>query len=174
MEVTLTASPDAPDGFPFEEKKARHALGLTEDEMRALRKTHLAGGSHFVKYKKRLFLSAGGADKLFAAAGQPFPKKTAADQEGLDAVDPAPAKCATAPVTLRVVRNDLRHHHMILACPQDDDPDRPKKTLRVRVRDPKSFIRRTEIPVIPVEGYNDLFDLDHSRPRARQTVKSNQ
>lgn len=167
MDVTLIASPDALPEFPFEERIVRHKLGLTEDELRALRKTHLKEDLHFTRHKKRLFLSPEGVDKLFAAAGQPIPKKIAAAKEGLNPGDPAAKKTAPEIVTLMVVRTDLKNRHMILACDLDDDPDRPKAPLRVRVNSTANFVRRMQIPAVLVDGYSDLYDLARAVPRKK-------
>lgn len=167
MAVVITISPDAPSRFPFEEKTARHKLGLTEDEMRALRKTRLTGSIHFVKHKKRLFLSAEGVDILFAAAGQPAPQKVTTGQEGINPGDQKAKKEPPSIVTLRVVRTDLANKHILLACPHDDDPDRPKRSVRVRVRSTANFTRRMEIPAFLVDGYEDLYDLARSAPRKK-------
>lgn len=165
--VVIVASADGPPKFPFEEKDVRGKLGLTEDELRALRKTHLAGSVHFVKFKKRIWLSAEGVDKLFMAAGQPIPEKTAAALQGLNAGDGEPKKTAAEVVTLLVVRTDLANRHLLLACAKEDDPDRPKKPLRVRVRVTVNFLRRMEIPAVLVDGYDDLYDMARPLPRKK-------
>lgn len=165
-DATLMPSPDAPIGFPFEEKRARFALGLNKDECRALRKAHLTD-SDFAIHKKRLFLSAAAFEKLQAAVGTAVPQKSGNRAGAPFPLDSTPKKSAPTVETLLVVRNDLANTHLILACAQTDNPDCPKKPLRVRVRDTTNFTRRMEIPAVLVDGYADLYDLARALPRSK-------
>jgi hypothetical protein len=163
-ETNLTPSPGAPEGWPYEENRVRHRMGLTKDEMRALRQEKLTPFTDFTVYKKRVWLSAAASSRLLGMAGAKVKKtrgRTTAE-DGSPVKKPPPEI-----VTLRVVRCDLRNPHLLLACPADQDPDRPKTTLRVRVRSAENFARRMELPAVLVDGHTDLFDLAHGLPRKK-------
>ncbi len=83
------------------------------------------------------------------------------------ALKEASPKKPAAIETLIVVRADLANPHLLLACSQDDNPERPARPLRVRVRDSVNFTRRMQIPAALVDGYTDLYDLARSLPRKK-------
>jgi hypothetical protein len=157
----------APVDFPFAEKNVRQKIGLPKDDLRALRRAHLTAAD-FTIHKKALYLTRGAVEKLFTAAAQlPAKSRCARSEDDPGAVKTAPAKKTAEVETLLVVRTDLKNPHLLLACPKGDDPDRPEKPLRVRVRSTVNFIRRMEIPAILVDGYTDLYDLARSAPRKK-------
>ena len=168
-ETNLPPATGAPPGFPHEENQVRRRMGLSRDVMRALRQEKLAPASDFTVHKKRVWLSAAAAARLLGMADAKV-KKTCCGKGTVDggAVKTAVAKKAPpGPVALRVVRCDLRNRHLILACPADQDADRPKTTVRVRVRSAENFKRRMELPAVLVEGHTDLYDLARGLPRKR-------
>lgn len=166
-ETDLLPTPGAPAGFPYEENHLRYKMGLTKEDMRRHRQEHLMPSTDFTVHKKRVYWSLAAVRRLLAVLS-PSPKKNAPAPPARSGADPAPAK-TTPPeiVTLRVVRCDLPNKHMLHACLPTEDPDRPKKTLRVRVRDTANFVRRMELPALRVEGYTDLYDLAHALPRKK-------
>jgi hypothetical protein len=155
--MELTASGDAPAGFPFEEKRARIALGLNKDDARALRKRAL-GEADFVIHKKRLYLSAAALEKMRAGLSA----TGAASCPGSIVSEP-PAEIES----LRVVKADLKNRRLILACSAEDDLLQPKRPLRVRVRSQVNFRPGMEIPARRVAGYADLYDLTRPCPRKK-------
>jgi hypothetical protein len=172
-ETDLPPTPGAPPGFPHEENGVRHVMGLTKDQMRALRHGELTAAIDFKIFKKRIYLSAAGAQRLLNSTGLPPAKKTPESCLSTTTDDGAPVKNVPAKKTpaeivqLRVVRCDLRNPHLLLACAAAEDPDRPKTTVRVRVRSVANFIRRMELPALLVDGHTDLYDLAHALPRKR-------
>lgn len=163
-ELNVPAAPEAPPGFPYEEKRARAALGLHKDDMRALRKAKLSTADWTV-YKKRVYLSHAALQAIAAAVQAPSLKKNAPASQIERRHDPDPA--TALPVTLRVVRTDLANDHLLLACDDDDDPDHPKRPLRVRVRTTAHFVRGMQIPARLVPGYDDLYELTRPLPRKK-------
>jgi len=153
--------PQAPEGFPFEEKRVRYGLGLNKNEAREIRKRLLSEGD-FAIYKKRLYLSQGALEKMRSAV-QP---KTDGSSPGSIVREPEPLKAAL-PETLRVVNPNLKNPHMILACAAEDRVDQPQRPLRVRVRSQAHFVTGMEIPAIQVAGSLDLYDLARACPRKR-------
>lgn len=155
---------------PIPEKIARLRLGLNKDDIRALRQQHLKEGEHWVLHSKRVYLSPAGVELLFAAAGQ---KNAAASPSSIPAVPEALKDLPAEEVKLRVVKNNLANRYMVLACPADDDPDRPKQVVRVKVRNARSgpdmrenLIRRMEIPARLV-ARPDLYELARPMPRKK-------
>jgi hypothetical protein len=166
----LNPSPDAPAGFPYLEKTARQKIGLPKDDMRALRRAHLKEGD-FVIHKKALYLSQGAVDTLLAAAEQLSVKsRPAQSSSNSGPVKIAPPKKAPAPERLLIVNATLSNKRMLHCCAADEDPDRPKKLLRVRVRSQEGFRIRTAIEAQLVEGYDDLYDLVSKYPRKKQNL----
>ena len=168
-EPNLTPTPDAPEGWPYEESQVRHRLGLGRDEMRALRRAHLAPFTDFTLYKKRVYLSAAAVTRLLGMADAKLKKScgSAMAGDGGGVKSELAKKAAPAVVPLRVVRADLRNRHLILCCPAGEDPDRPQTTVRVRVRSAENFTRRMELPAVLAEGHRDLYDLARPLPRKR-------
>lgn len=170
----------APSGFPISEKKARAGIGLSRDEIRALRSQHLTEGTHFTRGKQQsVWLTQAGLDLLTTLAGANV-KKTCGPVTTDDLATSRTkllnlfrTRAFLAPpvpssnVHLRVVNCTLKNLHLLLACPLDDDPDRPKTTVRVRVRSTLNFVRHMEIPARLVDGYTDLYDLARSCPRKK-------
>lgn len=185
----LTPQKDAPPGFPFSEKKARGHLGVTRDEMRALRNRLLTEGTHYIRGKQQaVWLNDAGVAALTAAQCPDAP--TAGEHAGdPNALESTPVKSAlinilrqrveqlqkngapTAPTDattkLLVVNCQLKNPRMLIACALDDDPFRPVRTVRVRVNSTANFTRRMEIPVQLVAGYTDLFELTRKCPRQK-------
>lgn len=168
--------------YPISEKKARGQIGLTRDEIRALRNRHLSEGLHYARGKQQsVWLNQAGLDVLLAnlapretvtrnraVGGNPHvlhPVK--AQLLNLLATRVAQLQKTPAPVTLRVVNCALKHPHLIVACALDDDPHRPKRPVRVRVNRTDNFIRGMEIPAQPVAGYTDLYELTRKCPRQK-------
>ena len=171
-----------PEHFPIAEKKARARLGVSRDELRAIRNAHLVEGTHYVRGQQHsVWLSEAGLAALSAAVLDQSQKTAPA--RSLDDLATSRAKLLSllrargyvaptaepdpAEIRLLVVRADLRNARLLLACAIDDDPDRPKKTVRVRVRSAENFVRRMEIPVRLVAGYDDLYDLARNCPRQK-------
>lgn len=166
----MRASPDAPDGFPFEEKNARHLAGLTKDEMRAWRQKHFTLAVDFILHKKRIFLSTAGVEKLRTATGQPPAAKTSYTKrtDDPDTAKSAVTKKTAAPavVTVRVMR-PTRNPHIVHVCADDDNPDAPRRVLRLRVRSAERFVRRMAVPALLADGYDDLYDVAGPYPRKK-------
>lgn len=60
---------DHPDGFAISEKKARAQLGVTRDDIRALRNKHLTEGTHYARGKQQsVWLNEAGLTQLLASA----------------------------------------------------------------------------------------------------------
>lgn len=170
---------DHPDQFAISEKKARAALGLTRDDIRALRNAHLTEGTHYARGKQHsVWLNDAGLTALHTAAAPQatlLPERAAAPMAR--ELHPVKAQLLdllrarvdqlqkTAPLQLRVVNCTLKHPHMILACALLDDHHRPKVSLRVRVNTTKNFLRGMVIPVQAVAGYTDLYELTRKCPR---------
>lgn len=165
--MTLAPVPGGPAGYPFPEKKARHHLGVTEDEMRALRNRHLIETLHFARGKQQaVWLNQDAVAVLEAMTAPPETgdKQTPSTPR---TAEPDPVKKAPAEIILLVVNCTLKHRYLLLACAPGEDPDRPQKTVRVRVNATGNFVRRMEIPVRLVEGYDDLYDLTRRCPRQK-------
>lgn len=156
----LAEQKEAPEGFPFEERRLRYRLGLTVKDMRDLRR-RVVSAAEFTIHKKRLYLSQAALAKLQEALGQ----KTAGPRLEPGASEKAPVK--TEVQTLKVVRADLKNRRMILACVLDDRLEQPKRPLRVRVQEPGNFVVGMEIPARQVAGYADLYDLARACPRQK-------
>jgi len=154
----LERSPEAPEGFPFAEKMARQKAGLSEEDFRALRGKHLRKDVDFVYHYKAIYLTAGALKKI---APQLTPVESNAAPGGI---------AAAGSVKLLVVRNDLKNPRLLLACAEGEDPDRPKKTVRVRVRSTEGFRIRSAIEGRLVLGYSALFDLVSRYPRKQPPV----
>lgn len=165
MTDLLSADPNAPTGFPFPEKIARQKAGLSEEDMRALRNQRLVKDVDFKYHKKAVFLSASALQKI-APLLQASPVEKAQDAP----IPEQPTAIAPAAQSLLVVRTDLANRRILLACLEGDNPDRPKKTVRVRVRSTEGFRRRGEIEGRLVPGYQDLYDLVSKYPRKKQTI----
>lgn len=161
MPDLLLRSEDAPDGFPFAEKIARQKIGLLEEDMRRLRTAKLKQGLDFVYHKKAIFLSAEALQKIAPALG------VSLETEPQDAAIPVPGEAIASPVRLLIVRADLANKHILVCCPYDQDPDRPKNTVRVRVKSKEGFRNRTAIEARLVPGYEDLYDLTSKYPRRK-------
>lgn len=160
----LNPTPGGPEGYPYTEKTARYHLGVSKDEMRALRHLHLREREHFVRGKQAsVWLNTDAVAALEALAGCPVAGDGKKRAPALIPVEFAPVP--DVEVTLLVVNARLKNRFLLLACPADDDPDRPKKTVRVRVQKTVNFERRMEIPARLVAGYNDLYDLNCNCPR---------
>jgi hypothetical protein len=171
-----------PDGYPISEKKARGQIGVTRDEMRALRNKHLTEGTHYARGKQQsVWLNAAGLDCLLKAIAptSSLQEKRAATPNAREC-DPVKAqllsllteRIATLQKTpesrqLRVVSANLQFKHMLIACALDDDHFRPAQPLRVRVNNNANFVRGMEIPVQLVAGYTDLFELTRKCPRQK-------
>ena len=140
----------APDGFPFAENHVRAQLGWSKDEIRAARKSQLVL-SDFTRHKKRVFLTAQAAAKL---AGAVSVQKTARARPGSISDDSAPLLRS-----LKVCRINVPNPRLVLACPEDEDPDHPRTILRVRIKPGTTLLRREPIVVRAVPPYTDLFDL---------------
>lgn len=181
--MDLKPTPGGPEGFPFSEKKVRAALGVSRDEVRALRTSRLTEGVHFARGKQMsVWLNQSGVDALMPPAAQssaqPPETRSGPNADDSGAKKPAPGETPKDPntqtpkpeaevVTLRVVHCSLKNPHLLLACADKEDPDRPEKTVRVRVRSTANFTRRMEIPATLVAGYSDLYDLACRCPRQK-------
>src|SRR5690242_7997694 len=128
ISLNLNPSSASPAGFPFLEQRVRAALGWNADEMRQARKNRLLP-THFRLFKKRIYLSGEAVALLSNGLGEPPPKKTAAARPAANADDPQPL-----PRAMRVVKAAVTNPRIILACPQEEDPLRPKTLLRVRIK----------------------------------------
>jgi hypothetical protein len=170
---------DHPNHFPISEKKARAALGLTRDDIRALRKEHLTEGTHYARGKQQsVWLNDAGLTALHAAAA---PRTTLLPERAAGPVarelHPVKAQLLdllrarvvelqkTAPLQLRVVTANLQFKHMLIACALTDDHHRPKTPLRIRVNNNANFLRGMLVPVQIVAGYTDLYELTRKCPR---------
>jgi len=160
--MELRPSEGAPAGFPFEEKMARHALGLNKDDARALRKAHLEEGDYVI-HKKRLYLSTEAVAKLGRVLEKTRGSSIVRNGDPKESVPAEPAPI----VALRVVRADLKNRRMILACVPEDELAHPKRPLRVRVKAQANFVPGMEIPAQLVAGYADLYDLARACPRRK-------
>ena len=181
--IDLQPTVGAPSGFPFEESTVRKKLGLTKDDLRPWRKKRLVEGADFITHKKRLYWNAGAVRQAFEQFGlsaPPLPGEPGAStiphdreaEKGDVAREPEPVTAPPGPPAIEqllVVRADLANRRMLQACPKGDNPERPKRLLRVRVRSADNFIRGMEIPAIRVEAYGmtDLYDLARALPRKR-------
>jgi len=145
-----------PEGFPFAEKMAIQKAGLSEEDVRHVRQRLLRKDVDFVYHKKAIFLTAQGL-KVIAPQLEPLDSKKSPDG-GI-----AAPEC----VKLLIVRNDLKNRRLLLACLEGDNPDRPQKTVRVRVRTQEGFRIRTGIEARAVPGYDDLYDLTSKYPRKK-------
>ena len=152
----LEPATEHPEGFPFAEKMAVQKAGLSEEDVRHVRQRLLRKDVDFVYHKKAIFLTAQGL-KVIAPQLEPLSEKNA-QGGGI-----AAGEC----VKLLIVRTDVKNRRMLLACPEGDDPDRPKKTVRVRVRSQEGFRIRTAIEARLVAGYEDLYDLTSRYPRKK-------
>lgn len=168
--------------YPFSEKKARAQIGVTRDEMRALRNTHLTEGTHYARGKQQsVWLNQAGLDVLLATLS---PSETLTRNRAVGGnphvLHPVKATLLSllrtrvaqlqktpAEIRLRVVNGNLQFKHMLIACALEDDFHRPQRPLRVRVNTNANFIRGMEIPVQLVAGYTDLFELTRKCPRAK-------
>jgi hypothetical protein len=178
-----TPQKDFPDGFPISEKKARAQIGVTRDEMRALRNTHLIEGTHYARGKQQsVWLNQAGLAVLLATLG---PSETLTRNRAVGGNPHVlhPVKAAllnllrtraeqlqkTPPPErrLRVVNGNLQFKHMLIACALEEDCHRPQHPLRVRVNSNLNFMRGMEIPVRLVPGYTDLYELTRKCPRAK-------
>lgn len=178
--LALRGTLGAPPGFPYLERDVCRALGLNKDEGRGFRKSALKGAVDFVTHKKRLYLSSQGVERLQEAVGLAFAEKVRPSLTG-EALMPgrqsaAPEKNAAqkgvsmepaAIVELKVVRADLGNGRMILGCALSEDYERPKKTVRIRVRETRNFKRGMVVPGVLVPGYVDLYDLARACPRKK-------
>lgn len=165
MPDLLSPSPGAPDGFPFPEKIAREKAGLSEEDMRAFRNSTLKRDVDFVYHKKAVFLSAAALEKIAPGLLTPTAEKA---QDG--AIAPQPAPIADEPVKLLVVRANLANKHLLLCCAVGDDADRPRATVRVRVRSTEGFKARQGIEARLVPGYSDFYDLVSKYPRKKEQL----
>lgn len=169
---------NAPDGYPFAEVLIRESIGLNKDEVRAIRKAHLRETDHFCHGKKnRVWLNQSGVAALRAAAQMP-PEKIAAlapaQTERADEADKSlPPKNPPSEVTLRIVRNNVANRYLVLACPREEDPWRPKHIWRVNVSNRRTgddmranLVRGMEIPVRLVAA-PDLYQLTRPMPRKK-------
>lgn len=161
----IDADPSAPAGFPFPEKIARQKAGLSEDDMRALRNAKLKLDVDFRYHKKAIFLSQPALEKIAPTLTPRFPEKTPPAANG-----ERPGPIAGEVVKLLIVRTDLSNRHMLSACAVGEDPDRPQKTLRVRVRSQEGFRKRTTIEARLVSGYSDMYDLVSRYPRKKTNL----
>jgi hypothetical protein len=171
-----------PDGYPISEKKARAQIGVTRDEMRALRNTHLTEKTHYARGKQQsVWLNAAGLDALLKAiALRAAEQEKRAETPNALVCDPVKAQLLSllteriavlqkTPATcqVRVVSANLQFKHMLIACALDDDHFRPARPLRVRVNNNANFVRGMQIPVQLVAGYTDLFELTRKCPRQK-------
>lgn len=140
----------APTGFPHAESHVRAMLGWNKDEMRQARQTHLTD-KDFTIFKKRIYLSTAAAAQLAAQLAAPSPGKNAAA---------APSSIADVPQPLRtliVCVTNLANPRLVLACPEDEKPERPVHLMRVRIQPGTQFRRRQVITVRPIPPYTDYF-----------------
>jgi hypothetical protein len=178
-DLNLKTSPEAPAGFAYGENHVRAQLGLPKDEIRDLRHAHLTEGVDWVLKKKRIWLSPLAVEKLVAATGlgtkNPRPNaqnENADDAEALKSKSPPTESPKNpnlkanpaGPLTLIVVQQ-CKNRRMIQACAMEDNPIQPKAMVRVRVRSNENFRRHMVIPVTPVAGYDDMFDLARPCPK---------
>jgi hypothetical protein len=168
--IDLLPTPGAPVDFPFAEKTVRQKIGLPKDDMRALRREHL-NEAEFIIHKKALYLSAGAVEKLWQAAAQfgAQSRPAQSSSEG-DPLKSEVSKKTAPPETLLVVNTQLANRHMLHCCRTDDNPYRPKKMVRVRVRTQEGFRIRMEIIAQLVAGYDDLYDLVSKYPRKKTNL----
>lgn len=160
--LSISPTPAAPDGFPFAENHVRAQLGWNKDEMRLARKTRLEPAD-FRVYKKRVYLSAEALSRLsnhLTANGQ----KNAATHPSSIADDPQPVMRE-----LIVCRAQVANPRMVLACPADENPDRPKTILRVRVKPGTVLRRRQAISGRLIHPYTDYYELIPPRFRRRSS-----
>lgn len=160
----LQPSPDAPHGFPFEEKNARFYFGFTKDAMRAYRQKNFTGGLDFILHNKRLFISPAGIKKMREATGQRDKKKTSGSQSTDDSASikkTAPPK----PVTLLVVKPS-RNKRIIHAVLAGEDPPQLRR-LRVNGKMAERFVRGMKVSALLVDGYTDLYDIVGHYPRKK-------
>lgn len=143
---------DAPAGFPFEATAVRRRMGLGKEAFRILRKTCLQEGDSIV-WKKRVFLSAEALSKLSQELHVPELEKSAAAQCRPTRRDPAPVIRE-----LKVFRTQLLNNRIILACPPEENEDRPKTVLRVRIQPGAKLMRRSLIHARSIPPYTDYFE----------------
>lgn len=161
----IEPTPGAPKDFPFAEKIAALKIGLSEQDMRELRNARLKLDVDFRYHKKAVFLSLAALKKIAPELGVQLPNQ----MQGA-AIAEQPDPIPDAVVKLMIVRADLPNKRMLTACAPEENPDRPKKTLRVRVRSQEGFRIRTAIEARLVPGYSDLYDLVSKYPRKKPTL----
>lgn len=142
---SLTTMSCAPDGFPYESNAVRLALGWSVAEMRAARAQRL-DAADFARHQKRIFLSARAVELLGGDLSVVVKKNGAAG---------APS---AARRILRVVRADLRNTRLALACPDNEDPDRPRTLFRLRLRAGTILRRRQRVEARALPPYRDYFE----------------
>lgn len=167
------------DSFPLSEKKARAQLGITRDEIRALRNAHLTEGTHYIRGKQQsVWLNQAGLDALLSTRSLPTGERagegTAREiqpvkEQLLNVLDARVEQLekTRAEIRLRVVNGNLQFKHMLIACAFEDDFHRPAQPVRVRVNNNANFVRGMEIPVRRVDGYTDLYELTRKCPRQK-------
>lgn len=161
------AAPSRPPTFHITELHARVQLGLSKEEVRALRQERLVENQHWVLHRKRILYCPDGLQRLMEVAGldgTPAAEETA---PGANAAAPEPLKEEVPIEELVVWRTGLRNARILLAHRPGADPEDPAARLRVRVKKDRNFVRGMVIPCRLLPGYTDLFELAHALPRRR-------
>jgi hypothetical protein len=159
------------------EKDLARELGLTQDELRELRRKHLGGGD-FGPSKHGMWISQAGADRIRTALGV-FEKKggcelpldgpasspgmTEADFEKKGAAASGAATSAPAgAVTALWVKSCPMNRRLVLACL---NRELTGDVMRVRVRSSENFTPRMEIKARLESG--SLYRLEGRCPRTK-------
>lgn len=159
----LKGALDEATQFATWESKVQSMVGLTKDEIRAIRKKSLVQGVHWISHKKRTCYSLAGIHELQRILKIPHTQKDAAASPGAIAehCEPTPAEV----ITLKVFRTGFHSGRIIEAYPPEKDPANIANRVRVRVRSDKNFTRGMEIPVTELQV--GLYELARPCPRTK-------
>lgn len=122
--------------YPHWESHSHGLLGISRDELRALRQTHLTEGTHWANIKNRVCLSEIGLQKIrdtLKLNQSPVTQPSATAAEPNPATPSASSSIAAPPVNQSPARitPELRPHRLLPEKTADATPQPHEKTLRV-------------------------------------------
>lgn len=138
--------------FVHHEIKMAALLGLSRDEIRALRQEYLTEGTHFKTVKKRLYLSEQGVNLLLSKKTLPRPAAP---------INTPPSETAARPRQLLLIapfEGDLlvwqkaNNPRILLLIYPHDHMDSPQFIAQMQVRDNKNFVRGMKVRARHIEG----------------------
>lgn len=163
------------DGFRFPEKEVAERLGVSREQLKAIREGHMERGADFELAGGQICLSEEGVRKLAVelgltgkdgpAAGEqgelPLPAVPQAESPGAPAPNPLqrrlPAAAGGQSVRMGRVKKRCKNKHIVLVESEGE-------TVRLRVKDNAKFVKGFEVPMRLIQE-PDIYELTRRAPR---------